>query len=274
MSGAAPVIRPLETLEEREACVALQEETWGRDFRDRVPGSILMVAQEVGGVASGAFQGDELVGFVFGLTGVREGRLVHWSDMLAVRPSQRGKGLGLALKLHQRERLLGVGVETVLWTFDPLESRNAHLNLRRLGAIARTYHRDLYGPPDSPLHTGLGTDRLVAEWPIASERVRRRLAGRPADPVEDATLLNPPRAGGPFPRPSERVAAPAGPAVRVAVPRDIQRLKSEDGDLAGAWRSNVRDALERSFVAGYIATDVVRSGGTSEYILTLDVDSS
>jgi len=283
------VIRPLETLEERAACVALQEETWGQDFRDRVPGSILMVAQEVGGVASGAFDDGELVGFVFGLTGVRDGRLVHWSDMLAVRPTHRGRGLGLALKLHQRERLLPLGVETVLWTFDPLESRNAHLNLRRLGAIARTYHRDLYGPPDSPLHAGLGTDRLVAEWHIGSDRVRRRIegtghagereAGRErqtaaagvAEAVPgEAPLLNPPRSGDPYPHPSENVADPAGPAVRVAVPRDIQRLKAHNGDLAAAWRLNVREALERSIEAGYVARDVEGGGETPAYVLTLE----
>jgi predicted GNAT superfamily acetyltransferase len=261
------VLRPLATLEEREACVALQEETWGHNFRDRVPGSILMVAGEIGGVVSGAFEDGRLVGFVFGLTGVRDGRLVHWSDMLAVRDSHRGRGLGLALKLHQRERLLAAGVETVLWTFDPLESRNAHLNLRRLGAIAKTYHRDLYGPPDSPLHAGIGTDRLLAEWPIASDRVRRRLDGVPDDGMDGAPLLNPARAGDPFPRPSTGVRAPAGDAVRVAFPRDIQRLKVGDGDLARAWRLNVREALERSFAAGYVATDVAAGGETSEYLL-------
>lgn len=278
MSGATPVIRPLRTLEDRDACVALQEETWGRDFRDRVPGSILMVAEEIGGVASGAFEDGRLVGFVFGLTGIRDGRLVHWSDMLAVRASHRDRGLGVALKLHQRERLLALGVETVLWTFDPLESRNAYLNLRRLGAMARTYRRDLYGPPDSPLHAGIGTDRLLAEWPIESARVRRRLEGAPDDAMddamEDAPLLNPALSGDPFPRPSSRVRAPAGPAVRVAFPRDIQRLKAEDADLAGAWRSSVREALERSFAAGYVATDVRAEGETSEYVLTLEAGQS
>lgn len=274
MSGPTTAIRPLRTLEDRAACVALQQETWGHDFRDRVPGSILMVAEEIGGVASGAFEDGRLVGFVFGLTGVRDGRLVHWSDMLAVRGSHRGRGLGIALKLHQRERLLALGVETVLWTFDPLESRNAYLNLRRLGATARTYRRDLYGPPDSPLHAGIGTDRLLAEWPIGSARVRRWLDGVPDDAMEDAPLLNPARSGDSFPQPSSRVRAPGGPAVRVAFPRDIQRLKAEDSDLAGAWRSNVREALERSFAAGYVAMDVATGGETSEYVLRLDPDQS
>ena len=136
---ADPVIRPLGGRAEREACVALQERVWGDAFADRVPASVLMIALETGGVASGAFLDGRLVGFVFGITGLREGRPIHWSDMLAVAPEHRGEGIGHRLKLHQRALLLERGVETVRWTFDPLEARNAHINLRRLGAVAGEY---------------------------------------------------------------------------------------------------------------------------------------
>ncbi len=264
------VIRPVATVEEREACVALQELTWGEGFADRVPASILMVAQEMGGVVSGAFQGERLVGFVFGITGFRGGRRAHWSDMLAVLPGYRGRGLGYRLKLHQRDLLLALGVETVFWTFDPLVSRNAHLNLRRLGAITRTYERDLYGRSNSPLHQGIGTDRLMAEWWISVGRVGRRLAGAApeADRLTDRALVNPPAAGGRHPRPGADIVLPETDAVEIAVPSDIHGLRSSDPGLALDWRINVRAAFESAFGAGYTAVDLIRDDGLSRYVLT------
>lgn len=237
-------IRPLRGREEFEACVALQELTWGAGFADRVPASILMVAAETGGVVSGAFEEGDLIAFVFGITGLRDGRLVHWSDMLAVHPDHRSRGLGRALKRHQRDLLLARGVGLVLWTFDPLESRNAHLNLRRLGAFSRTYLRDLYGASDSPLHAGLGTDRLLVEWPITSARVEHRLeSSAERQPVTDG-------------------------AVAVEIPSDIQALKAEDPARARRWREVVRSELERRFGEGYVAVDFERGPGTSSYLLT------
>ena len=278
-SGDAPaglVIRPLSGLAEREACVALQERVWGDAFADRVPASVLMIALETGGVASGAFLGGRLVGFVFGITGLRGGRPIHWSDMLAVAPEHRGEGIGFRLKLHQRALLLERDVEAVRWTFDPLEARNAHLNLRRLGAVTREYRRDLYGASDSPLHAGIGTDRLLVEWPIASTRVMRRLAHdgpagagpapadaapgeRPApDDAPRGVVLNPPESTDPLPRPGSTLSEPTRARIRIAIPADIQALKRTDLGVAVAWRSNVRAAFERAFAAGYTAVDAER----------------
>ncbi|MDX1674254.1 MAG: hypothetical protein R3314_05560 [Longimicrobiales bacterium] len=275
------VIRPLRGLAEREACVALQDRVWGPGFADRVPASILMIVQETGGVASGAFDGDRLIGFVFGVTGIRDGRPVHWSDMLAVEEGWRGRGIGFRLKLHQRELLLDRGVETARWTFDPLEARNAHLNLRRLGAIAYEYRRDLYGRSESPLHAGIGTDRLVVRWPIASDRVSERVAagearrapveGRashapsaagPVAPSRRGTLpvVNPVGPGDPR-RPGTGLIEPDSSAVRIAIPGDIQALKRSDPDAGLAWRANVRAAFEWAFDAGYTALDLQRGSG-------------
>jgi predicted GNAT superfamily acetyltransferase len=265
------VIRPLASHDERRACVALQEATWGDGFVDRVPSSILMIAGETGGIASGAFDGGRLVGFVFGISGFRGGLRVHWSDMLAVLPEYRNRGIGRLLKLHQRQRLLDHGVEVMYWTFDPLVARNAYLNLRRLGAIVRIYDRDLYGRSNSPLHHGIGTDRLRPEWWLASEHVERSLADdRPApDPGAERLLLNPTGTAGPdaAPRPGDRLAAPAGDTLEIAIPADIQTLKDRDLELAREWRTNVRAAFEAALAAGYAAVDFLRGDVVARYIL-------
>jgi predicted GNAT superfamily acetyltransferase len=265
------VIRPLAGHDERRACVALQEATWGDGFVDRVPSSILMIAEQTGGVASGAFDGGRLIGFVFGISGFRDGRRVHWSDMLAVLPGYRDQGIGYQLKLHQRQLLLEHGVEVMYWTFDPLVARNAYLNLRRLGAIARVYERDLYGRSNSHLHQGIGTDRLVPEWWLASDRVTDSLAGqRPPPGPDPRPLLNPTAGAGstaPFPRPGDAIVTPHGLAVEIAVPADIVALKDADPELARAWRGNVRAAFEAAFDAGYHAVDMLRGDDVARYIL-------
>src|SRR5207302_11387398 len=160
------------------ACVELQRITWGASFSELVPATILMPAARYGGVASGAFDpGGRLVGFVFGISGWHDGKPMHWSDMLGVLPELRNHHLGEQLKHHQRELVLRLGIDTIMWTFDPLESRNAHFNLIRLGATAREYRVNEYGDSISPLHRGIGTDRLVAHWAITSPSVLDRVNG-------------------------------------------------------------------------------------------------
>ena len=236
------VIRPLDGHDELAACVELQRTTWGAGFAETVPPAILYVAQRTGGIASGAFAADgRLLGFVFGISGVEDGRLIHWSDMLAVHPDARGLGLAIALKLHQRELLLARGIDLVYWTFDPLEARNAHINFRRLGVVVRRYMRDVYGDTGSDLHAGIGTDRLLAEWHIASDHVRDRLAGRV-------------------------IPAPAN-ALRISVPLDIQALKAADPDAARATRSFTRDAFEDYLGRGQVVVDVERADDALHYLL-------
>ncbi|HEX7119908.1 MAG TPA: hypothetical protein VF212_14040 [Longimicrobiales bacterium] len=274
MSGDAIEIRPIRTIAETRLCVALQRETWGETFSELVPPAILWAAQRIGGVTAGAFDADgRLAGFVFGMTGVEDGRLVHWSDMLAVRAELRDRGIGARLKRYQRDALLRLGVEVVYWTFDPLESKNAYLNFARLGIIAREYHRDLYGTTDSPVHRGIGTDRLVAVWEIDGERVRRRLRGEPppsADDVADAPLANPTRPGLAGLECDEPDLSLDADRIRVAVPADIQGLKARAPELAADWRRKTRAAFEAYLGRGYVAVEVVREGDWSDYVLVRD----
>src|SRR5262245_35741583 len=172
ISGAYPVveagditIRPLATIDEYVECVAIQGETWGAEYDERVPPALLQVAAKIGGLVIGAFAPDgALQGFVFSLAGEKDGERVHWSHMLAVRANARGAGIGRLLKEYQRAELARRGVSRLYWTFDPLQARNAHLNVNRLGVQVIDYVVDMYGTSRSPLHFGIPTDRVVVMW--------------------------------------------------------------------------------------------------------------
>jgi len=242
------VIRPLSSPEELAQGVAIQRLTWGNEFTEVVPATILQICQKVGGIAAGAFDAKgRMLGFVFGLTGIHHGRPIHWSHMLAVVPDARGLGLGKRLKLYQREVLLQAGVREVRWTFDPLVAQNANLNLNALGTEIERYVPEMYGgDTGSALHSGLGTDRLVALWMIADERVRRVLAGEM--PLVPSELV-----GAPIVNPGAKLRSrlPAVPAVRIEVPADIQRVKTESPKAARAWRAATRRAFLWYFERGY-----------------------
>lgn len=168
-------IRKCSAIEEFQACVALQKEVWNFADIDLVPLRMFVVSHKIGGQIIGAFAGDTMAGFVFSIPGTRAGHSYLHSHMLAVREQYRNSGLGRGLKLAQRQDALAQGFELLEWTFDPLEIKNAYLNLVRLGAIARRYSVNHYGYSSSPLQGGLPTDRLVAEWWIKSHRVTRLL---------------------------------------------------------------------------------------------------
>jgi predicted GNAT superfamily acetyltransferase len=188
-SSRAIRIAPLAAHAEFERCVEIQIVVWGYSEGDLIPKRAFIVAASIGGQVIGAFDdaqpgGSAIVGFAMSLPGYREGRPYLHSHMLAVLPEYRNAGLGRRLKLAQRDDALARGIELMEWTFDPLEIKNAHLNLARLGAISRRYRRDFYGPSTSPLQGGLPTDRLVAEWWLGSPRVRRVVDEGTAEPVE------------------------------------------------------------------------------------------
>lgn len=264
-------LRRLRGPREFDACVTLQREVWGAAFSEVVPSGVLRVVQYVGGVAAGAFAPDgRLAGFVFGVSGIRRGRLSHWSDTLAVHPDFRDRGIGEQLKRYQRRILLPLGVERVYWTFDPLESRNAYLNFARLGVVAGEYRRDFYGDASSELHSLIGTDRLVAVWRIRARRVRALLAGGPrvaARAVHSVPAINATVATADGPESGEPRLDLDAPRVRLLIPSDIQRLKRASPALADGWRRVTRAAFEAYFERGYVATDLVRAGDCSSYLL-------
>ena len=240
-------IRPLRTLEELRACVTLQRETWGEEFTDVVPASILKVSQRVGGVAAGAFDDEgRLLGFVFGLTGVENGSIVHWSDMLAVRPEARNLGLGRRLKEFQRRELQKLGAVVIYWTYDPLVARNAHLNFNVFGVSIVEYVENMYGETESPLHQGIGTDRFIVAWPVLDDAMSRQLEANHAAGTDreqrQAPILN---ADNRAP-----AAAALGQTVRIEVPADINAMQHEDKAQAIAWRHSTRAAFRRALDAG------------------------
>jgi predicted GNAT superfamily acetyltransferase len=192
------LIRACSGHDELEACVQLQIETWGYDDTDIIPRKAFLVGQKIGGQVLGAFDTDlpgagpngtpeSMVGFAMSLPGVKTGKNStdgnpqpdQHTHMLAVRDHYRNRGVGAQLKLEQRREALARGIRRMEWTFDPLEIKNAHLNIQKLGAIVRSYYVNFYGVSSSRLQGGLPTDRLVAEWYLDSDRVSGTLEGRP-----------------------------------------------------------------------------------------------
>lgn len=257
-------LRPLETRQECLACVNLQREIWGLDFIDVVPATVLMVCQRVGGVACGAFDiHDRLIGFVFGITGVADGMLAHWSDMLAVRPEARRTGLGRRLKLYQRTQLLERGIRVACWSYDPLMAANASFNLNALGAYPTEYVDDMYGDTGSTLHRGLETDRLIVKWQLDAPDVERRIAGvrhtSSIDAVTEAPVV--------LPQDSTKSSAadrslPTDNWVRIAVPTDIVSLKGSDPVEARRWQRSVREAFRGYLTTGYRVVDFYEGSKT------------
>lgn len=268
-----PALR-VEVAHDIEACrrtVPIQEEVWSGDVV--VPPQLLLAVAHNGGfVALGHVEGDEApAGFVFGFLGIYDYHFRHHSHMLAVREPHRHSGLAVKLKEAQRDHCLDQGIDTIAWTMDPLEARNAYFNFAKLGAFARTYGRDWYGEMPDRLNAGLPSDRLYVEWRIATDRADRRLRG--AD--ELATLEGAEgegvrwllRAEGDAPGSAAALADDSH--LLVAVPADFQQVKARDRDLALRWRHAMRDALEPAFAAGYAAVELLRSADRtkSAYLL-------
>ncbi len=241
-------IRALTSHDDFRACVALQRRTWGDTFDNVAPPSILKVAQRLGGIAVGAFDPHgALLGFVFGITGIENGSIVHWSDMLAVLPEVRSMGIGRRLKEYQRSAVARIGARVIYWTFDPLVARNAHLNFNVLGVRASEYVQDMYGESASPLHRGIGTDRFVVAWPVDDAELAARR-------VEMARAA----------------AGKDGEVLRVAIPANIAELQMSDAAAAREWRDKTRPVLQKALARGFTVQgfELEKQAMQGHYLLT------
>ncbi|MEO8336849.1 MAG: hypothetical protein ABI664_17835 [bacterium] len=245
-------IRPVSSLQEFRACVDLQAEVWGQQYTDSVPASLLQVATYVGGVVLGAFTPtDELVGFLFGLTGIDDGDIVHWSHLLGVRNSARDLGVGRLLKEAQRAELKLRGVKQMSWTFDPLVAKNAYLNLNRLGARVVEYVPNMYGTTTSPLHYGIPTDRLIVSVDThATAPARDAIESPPTrQPVMTPEIQDGDRA-------LDQSSPPA--ALWIEIPSDIQHVIEHTPSAGASWRIAVREHFQWALARGYEVTELQR----------------
>lgn len=274
-------IRPLTTLEECRRVAVLEKVIWGyTDAEDLVPPPVLIVSIKRGGILLGAFDAaGEMQGFVYSMPGVKDGRLTQWSHMLGVAPEARASGLGFQLKLAQRERALAMGIDLVEWTYDPLQTVNAHLNFARLGVVVQEYEVNVYGESSSPLHRGTPTDRCIAEWHLREPHVERRIAARRTLAVRDASLghapvVNPSKPGDRWLRPAEPDLSLEGCRVLVEVPEGFGEMQPLDPGLALDWRLATRAAFLAYFARGYRAVDFLRmpDARCGRYLLALPPD--
>lgn len=238
-------IRPLRSQDECHAAEALQRDVWGKDFVDVVPATLLHVVDYVGGLAAGAFDASgTMLGFLFGVNGVRDGRLVHWSHMLGVRDEARNLGIGRKLKEFQRDTLRSIGVTRIFWTFDPLMSKNAYFNLNRLGASVVEYVPDMYGSTTSPLHLGLATDRLVVSLETSSNgNQTASLAPSPGVPMLTA-----------FPKLTDLTMSIGDrfpETALIEVPGNVLDVVARSNATARIWRLSVRDHFQWALRNGY-----------------------
>jgi predicted GNAT superfamily acetyltransferase len=225
----------------REA-VALQRTIWGFDEIELLPVRLFVTATKVGGQAFGAYHSGRMVAFCLAIPGLKHGSKPYLhSHMLGVLPEYRDSGIGRRLKLAQRDDALARGIELIEWTFDPLEIKNAYLNMERLGAIVRRFVRNQYGMTSSHLHAGLPTDRCTAEWWVASERVRAVVDGLPYERPEAID--------------------------RVAVPADIADIKQTQPERARAIQSDLANKFEAAFAGGLAVIGVERNPDATVYLL-------
>ena len=274
-------IRDLSTMEDYREVERIQMDAWSFSELDVVPSGQLIAARWAGAILLGAFDSESecMIGFVYGFPALEAGHLSLHSHMLAVRPESRSFRAGIYLKLAQRIKALELGLDEITWTFDPLQVLNANLNFARLGVISHRYIVNFYGEEtSSPLHRGLGTDRLWVRWLISSDRVKHRtsllsLESNNRQQPADGTAMD----SHPDPQPALDWPGPLvlvsdgtswhpliepgrtteSNACLIEIPGDIGELKRTDIDLAVRWRSRVQSAFLEFFASGFIAREFV-----------------
>ena len=236
-------IRKCQTLEEFHDCLALQREIWGEADLEVEPVTMFVVAAHTGGQVLGAYDGNHMVGYTLAVAGLRPGNVPYLhSHMTGVQAGYRDRGVGRMLKLFQRDEALNRGIRLIQWTFDPLELKNAHFNLNRLGVICREYEPNLYGLTTSPLHRGLPTDRLLAEWQLDSARVVGAITNLIKTPVE----------------------APAA----IELPAELERWQQKHSPAVAQTQSRIREEFTKWFAKGYAAVALRTDPRNPAYLLT------
>jgi predicted GNAT superfamily acetyltransferase len=268
-------IRPLKTLEDCQRVVELEKQVWGySDGEDVVPSAILLVSAKRGGILLGAFDpaDDRMVGFVYSLAALKDGRPTQWSHMLGVLAEARDSGLGAELKKAQRRAALESGVTTIEWTFDPMQALNAHLNFAKLGTIAEEYAENVYGESSSPLHRGTPTDRLIALWQLDAPHVVRRIEGKGLPLREPGTFDAPTvlRVMQDL-TPSITADVIGGRRVAVEIPTGFSEMQASEPALALRWRMATRSVFTTCFARGYRAVDffLERDQRRGRYLLAI-----
>ena len=255
----------------------LEMDVWGyTDAEDVVPPPVLIVSAKRGGILLGAFDETGVMkGFVYSIPALRDGRLTQWSHMLGVTRDARDAGLGLRLKLAQRERSLQMGIDLIEWTYDPLQALNAHLNFTKLGVVVEEYEENIYGTSSSPLHRGSPTDRFVAEWRLDAPHVARRIEAK-GPLVRDASaaaalLVNSSRPAGRWLAPGPADLTLDAPRLLVEIPVGVAELQLEDPALALEWRLATRAIFQHYFARHYRVVDffLSRQSGRGHYLMSL-----
>lgn len=284
----------LEQPNDMEAIEELQEIIWPSNWREVVPAHILLAVVHSGGLLIGAYDAEDtsknLVGFVFGFLGQYNApdgpRLKHHSHMMGVHPSHRGQGLGFLLKRAQWQMVRHQGVELINWTYDPLLSRNAYINIAKLGAVCNTYFSEYYGEMRDGLNVGLPSDRFQVDWWVNSKRVNLRLSKQARGSLDlahflaaETEIINPTRVNdeglaSPVIDPQEALAKvdpENDPVVLIEIPADFQSMRQSHPELAYQWRLHSRAMMTEMFIRGYLVTDFVYLPGNyarSFYVLT------
>ena len=240
MSGNIKV-RKCEELDEFQCCVELQRQIWGEADLEVEPVTAFVVAAQTGGQVLGAFDDGRMIGYTLAVVGLRGGVAYLHSQMTGVLSDYRDRGVGRMLKLYQRDEALSRGIRLIQWTFDPLELRNAHFNLNRLGAICREYLPNLYGVTTSPLHRGLATDRLLVEWRLDSARAVAAVKNLVKDPVE-------------------------APAI-IELPAEMERWQQENAPEIRKVQARMREEFMKWFAKGYAAVGLRTGKGNPAYFL-------
>ena len=233
--------RKLGEPEEMRVCVDLQKKVWGFSDVELVPHRLFVVASRTGGQVIGAFDGQRAIGFVLAFAAYRGRELYLHSHMAAVLPEYQNRGIGRELKLAQRQDALSRDLTLIEWTFDPLQLRNAHFNIARLGATVREYLPNVYGRTTSPLHHGLPTDRLVAQWWIRDARVEQIL--------------------------SQEVSLPRAAREQVSVPRNVLEICEHEPARAKELQSQVREQFQRFLARGLAVTGFELDEQNGNYLL-------